>query len=427
MVSDSLVAASCLVIARGLGFVKEMVVAAHYGLSGALDVYLLAFALIGLPASVLLNAIQPALISALASHDTPNGTRLVLVGTTGATLRWLTGLLAGWLIFVPAIFPIVASGFSPAKHSALQEALWWLTPWYFLNAINVLGYGVLQANRRYLQNGLIPIVTPIATIAVIVAAGTFDDWRPLAAALVGGTALETLCLVVTLRRAGVLASGRPDPSPDRARVMQRCLPLIPAALVLSMAPVVEQSIAAALGEGTNAAVSYGYKLPSALISVSATAIGITALPYFSRLLVQGRFGYCLHSLEKLGTWILVSGILVVMPLVLFSTEIVELLYARAAFDAAAVARVGPVQLAYLTQVPLAIISILAVRTLSALGRNGLVSLYTVSSLLVQGVLALVLGMRIGAAGIAWAASAGSALLAVLSFVTARSALRKLVL
>jgi putative peptidoglycan lipid II flippase len=421
-----MVAAGCSLVARGCGFAKEIVVAAHYGLSGALDVYLLALALIGLPANVILNAIHPPLVAAVASSEgRQREAAQLLMRTTSLVVAWLAVLLVLWILLIPWLSPILASGFSADKQDALMSALLWLMPWYFLNAINVLAYGLLQASRRYLANGLIPIATPIATVVVVLATGTYNDWRPLTIALAVGTALETLWLLALLHRTGTLVFSRLGDIAAAKRVVRSGLPLVPGMLMVALAPVFEQAIAAALGEGANAALGYGYRLPSAITSISATAIGITALPYFARLLGQRKFGYCLHSLEKLSVLIVLGALLLVTPLMFFSFDIVEILYQRAAFDAAAAARVGPVQLAYLAQIPFAILSILAVKTLSALGRNASASLYTMIATTLQVAGALALGIRIGPAGIAWAAAAGSASLATMSFLSARSALRKL--
>jgi putative peptidoglycan lipid II flippase len=426
LIRDSLLAAGCSLVARGFGFAKEVVVAAYYGLSGALDIYLLALALIGLPANILLNAIHPPFVAALASGEA--GQReagQLLMRTTSLVMGWLALLLVLWLLLVPWLFPLLASAFSVEKQDALMSALFWLIPWYFLNAINVLAYGLLQANRRYLANGLIPVVTPIATVFVVVAIGSYPDWRALTIALAAGTALETLWLLALLYRSGILVAWPLGEISGAKRVVRNGLPLVPGMLMAALAPVLEQAIAAALGEGANAALGYGYRLPSAVTSVTATAIGITALPYFAKLLGQRRFAYCLHSLEKLSVLIVLGGFLLVTPLMLLSFDIVEVLYQRAAFDAAAAARVAPVQLAYLAQIPFVILSILAVKTLSALGRNVSASLYTTIATMLQVTVALGLGMKIGPAGIAWGAAAGSACLATMSFVAARSTLLKL--
>jgi putative peptidoglycan lipid II flippase len=189
--------------------------------------------------------------------------------------------------------------------------------------------------------------------------------------------------------------------------------------------VIEQAIAASMGEGTNAALGYGLKLPAALQGILLTAIGITALPYFANQLGQNQAAYCLHSLDKLTSWLLAGGMLLATPLVIFSSEIVTLLYQRGAFDAAAANQVAPIQLAYFLQLPFAIVAMLGVRALAALGCEARISAYTAVAVILQGALGYGLGVRYGAAGIAWAATLVSALIAIAYFLTARAALRRL--
>jgi putative peptidoglycan lipid II flippase len=156
-----------------------------------------------------------------------------------------------------------------------------------------------------------------------------------------------------------------------------------------------------------------------------TAVGITALPYFASQLGQSRAAYCLHSLDKLTRWLLAGGILLVIPLAIFSPEIVTVLYQRGAFDAAATTRVAPIQIAYFVQLPFAIVAMLGLKALTALGREELVSAYTTVAVILQSAMAYGFGTRYGAAGIAWAATLTSAALALAYFLSARSALRGL--
>lgn len=422
---DALVAAIASIFAKGLGFIKEILVAASFGLSGALDIYLMAFVLIGFPLSILLNAVQTALISALAAENSSPAEGGQLYATTAfLTLAGLAVLLPIWLLLLPNVLPWLASGFSPEKRQGLETALFWLVPYYFLNGMNLLGYGVLQARRRYLVNGVLPSVTPLVTILILLAWGAAGDWRTLATALVVGSVIECVVLLTALHRDNQLAM--PGLTNARLRpVIDASLVLLPGTLMLAMGPVIEQAIAASMGEGTNAALGYGFKLPTALQGILLTAIGITALPYFASQLGQNRAAYCLHSLDKLTRWLLAGGMLLVIPLAFYSTEIVALLYQRGAFDGAATSRVAPIQLAYFVQLPFALVAMLGVKVLTALGRNGLMSLYTIIAVLLQGALAYGLGMHYGATGIAWAATLVSALLATASYLTARTTLHRL--
>lgn len=423
---SALVAASTSLLAKVLGFAKEVVVAATFGLSGALDVYLVAFVLIGAPVSILLNAVQTALIAHLSSARLlPDEESDRFAATSLLVLIALALVLPFWLWALPKTLPWLASGFPPEKRMALETALYWLVPYYFLNAFNLLGYGVLQAKGRYLMNGLLPAATPLVIMFVLLAWGG-RNWEVLVVSLVLGSATETLMLLATLywpKRGGRLALvGRLSIRATQP-VILASLALLPGTVMLTIGPVVEQAIAAALGEGTNAALAYGYKLPAALQGILVTAIGITALPYFARELAQPE--YCLHSLDKLARWLLVGGALLVLPLGLASAEIVSLLYQRGAFDAAATQRVAPIQVAYFAQIPFALLSMLGVKAMTALGLNGLISVYTALAVLIQVALAYALGTRYGPSGIAWAATLVSVLLAVAALLTARRTLMKL--
>ena len=422
----ALVAASTSLVAKSLGFIKEVVVASIFGLSGALDIYLVAFVLIGVPVSVLLNAVQTAFITHLAGANLAPHTEASRIVATGVlTLACLAVLLPIWLWAIPYALPWLASGFSVEKRQALETALYWLIPYYFLNGINLLGYGVLQAKGRYLANGLLPTATPIVIILALLFGNATGDWKVLVVSLALGSAIESLLLLVTLYRHGQLAFPYWLDIKGVDRIMLSSLALLPGAAMLTMSPVIEQAIAAAMGEGANAALAYGYKLPSALQGILLTAIGITALPYFARQLGQNEAAYCLHSLNKLALWLTAGGVILISPLIYFSSDIIALLYQRGAFDAAATTRVAPIQFAYFVQIPFALVAMLGIKVLAALKRNWLASSYTAIAVLLQAFLAYTLSARYGISGIAWAATLVSALLAASSFFTARLTLLKL--
>jgi putative peptidoglycan lipid II flippase len=423
---SALLAAVVSLAPKGFGFIKELLVAASFGVTTALDIYLVAFVLIGFPLSILLNAVQTALITSLAAeHSSSSESKRLYVATALLTLVCLIVLLPLWLMLLPNVLPWLASGFSPEKRKGLEEALFWLIPYYFLNGMNLLGYGVMQAKGRYLINGLLPSVTPIFIIIILLISGPSADWHTLVTALVIGTTGECVVLLIVLHRSKELVMPRSMDMLGLKSIVKTSLALLPGTIMLAMGPVVEQALAASMGEGTNAALGYGFKLPAALQGILLTAIAITTLPYFANQLGKNRAAYCLHSLVKLTRWLFLGGLLLVIPLSIFSSEIVALLYQRGAFNAAATSRVAPIQFAYFVQLPFALVAMLGMKVLAALGSNRLLSIYTIVAVLLQGVLAYVFGMHYGATGIAWSATLVSALLAITYFLTARSTLHRL--
>lgn len=421
----ALVVAATSVVAKALGFAKEVVVAAVFGLSGALDIYVVAFILIGMPLSILLNAVQTALIAHLASGLATEAAASRLAVTCLFTLLALAALLPLWLWAVPYALPWLASGFPSGKRQALEAALYWLIPYYFLNGFNLLGYGALQAKGRFVANGLLPAATPVVIMLGVLAWGITGGWQILAMTLSIGSAIESLLLLIMLFRQKLL-SVRAYPSLAEMRpIISASLALLPGTSMLALGPLVEQGIAAAMGEGSNAALAYGYKLPAALQGVLLTAIGITALPYFSDQLGRGNHRYSLYSLNKLTMWLLAGGAVLSLSLAFFSFEITALLYQRGIFDTDATRRVAPIQIAYFAQIPFAMVAMLGIKTLAALNRNGLLSLYTTLSVLFQALLTYALAAHYGLPGIAWAAAMVSAMIALSTYLTARAILRGL--
>lgn len=423
---DAVVVASTNLAARGIGFLKEIVVAAHFGISGNLDIYFVAYSIIGFPISILLNAVQTVLIVKLSGEIRKVEQRWLYTMTASSVLILMSLMLILWLLLIPHALPWLASGFPEEKRAALWSAITWMIPYYFLNSLNLLGYGVLQAKRCYLINGLLSAITPVTIIIGVLIAGSVDDWRVLAGPLVVGSLIECGVLQIILFRMGYVGAPRISTWKEIIAFFSQALTLLPSTAIGAFVVLVEQAIAASLGEGSNAALLYGYRFPSALQSLVVTSIGITALPYFASQISKSDLNYSLYSLERL-LWILsVGGGVIGGGLALFSPEITTVLYQRGVFDASATARVVPVQTAYFIQIPFAMLSMLGVKTLAALGHNGMLSIIAVAGGVFQCVIAYFLSLKFGVPGIAWGATLASLFTATATILTARARLTRCV-
>lgn len=416
----AMVAASTSLFAKCIGFVKELVVAGTFGLSGELDVYLVAFVLIGMPMSVLLNAIQTSLITRLAgSNQREISGPSLFVGTVVATLVLLIISLILWFYILPNLLPLLARGFSKDKLNELHAALLWLTPYYFLNGLNLLGYGVLQSKNYHFYNGIIPTLTPLVIIILLNIGIDFQGWKLLAFAICAGTAFEFIALFTTLYKIKYLVI----PSRLPLQIARDGAALLPGTLIQAFGPVFDQAMAASMESGTNASLSYGFKLSAAIQGILITAVAITALPYFSTQLASQKIDNCIYSLKKLSVILFAGGWLLIIPLIIFSQPIIGFLYERGAFNAAASERVSPIQIAYLLQIPFALVLMMGSKVLTAQRRNVLVSALITISIFLQAGLSYTFGIRYGATGIAIASTLTTALLALLYYSTASFSLR----
>jgi putative peptidoglycan lipid II flippase len=294
---------------------------------------------------------------------------------------------------------IVGHGFDPAKREVVRIMFLWLVPYYFLNGLNLLGHGALQADKRFLPSALIPVCTTVMTIAIVVGAG--GDVHALVISIVIGSLLESMALHWQLRRHGAsLLPGHISLSPEIRRIARGSAVLLAGTFVLSFSPMIEQGLASGLGKGTVAAMGYAFKLPAMLSGILAGAVGITVLPFFSEMLARRDDAACQRVFRRYALALLGGGSLLVLCLMAFSEPLVALVYQRGAFHAENTQLVARIQRAYLIQIPGVLVGILAMRLLVAQGAYRVVAVINSVSVVVSGVLAWVLSSKMGPVGIA---------------------------
>jgi putative peptidoglycan lipid II flippase len=390
-------------VVKVASFIKEAVVAAAFGVSGAMDTYLMGLMLIGVPASLLLNAVQTALIPLFVEvRETGGrqGSASFLRSTVTATLLAMTAALLIWFALLPWTIDIVGHGFDTSKRDAVRNIFLWLVPYYFLNGLNLLGHGALQAQKRFLPTALAPLCTILVTIAIVLGVRG-GDVRKLALGLVIGSLLEWIVLHWQLRRdEASLLPGQLSITPEVLRIAKGSAVLLGGSFVLCFSPLIEQGLASGLGKGTIAAMGYAFRLPTMISGILVTAVGITVLPFFSEMLARGDDATCERAFRRYAFVLLGGGTLLMLLLVAFSEPLVALGYQRGVFSPEDSHLVAQIQRAYLIQIPGALVGMLAMRLLVAQGAYRIVALNSSVSVVASGVLAWVLSRQIGAVGIA---------------------------
>ena len=431
---EAVVAGGTSLVGKCVGFGKELFVAAAFGLSGDIDVYLVAIVVIGFPMSILLNATQSTMIAALAADTDCDSVErsAVFVRVVLLTLGALCIFLMAWMALMPLLLPLFASGFSETRMEQLSAAIVWLIPYYFLSGFSLLCYGYLQSRRHYAANGLVQVITPIVVLLVVALGRQNATALPLlTASIVLAAILEAGVLVVLLRSLDIrmlreIPAGKIASAQVR-RIVRGSLQLLPGAAIMALTPLVDQSLAATLPEGSNAALAYGNRLPAAIQGVLTTAIAITVLPFFSAQLSERGPLYCLSSLKHLAILLTFGGLIVATPLAFASRPLAEFLYVRGMFSIEDAAIVAPIQCVYVLQIPIAMLLMLSMKVIVAQGEHMLISTLTIVLVSLHLSAAILLKQQYGALGIAIGATFASALVAGAYYVCAVRVLRRQVI
>lgn len=380
-----------------LAILKDMFVAGVFGASHALDVYLMAFVLIGVPVSVVAVAIQTTLIPALVNKDVEDAAAL-LGGAIKFALAMLAFALLVWFVLLPRAFEVLYPAESDGMRQQLLSACAWLIPYYFISGVNLLGYGALQARKIFWPNAVLPGLFPLA---ILLAVSIFQqaDIRILLGGTVTGGAVEGLLLYFLLRKANLLRWG-PVAKNGLSLIVRSAVPLMIGAFISALAPVVEQVIASKLGAGAVSWQSYGNKVPAALNSLLLTAVGIVVLPHFADLIVKKEWNTFSRLYSRLSGVCLLVGVTVTGIGIAFSPDVVSLLFERGAFTASDSNETSAIMRVYLMQLPFSLVAILSWRVLIAMGKTKILAWISVAQLMLGGGLAYVLSDYYDVVGIA---------------------------
>ena len=397
-------------IVKGVAFVKEAVVAAVFGVGSSMDSYLMAMVVIGFPSAVLLNAAQTVFIREYVRIVEVNGetaaARFVRTAVLG-TLLALTAVLAAWVALLPGVLSVVGHGLTDAQRALVAGNVYRLIPYYYLNGINLLGYGVLQSRRAFLRAALIPIATPAVIMLLVAVRGA--DLGILIGALTVGTAIEAVLIWVLLRMSRPpLTAGAPPPRHALREFAWGTVILVPGALIAALTPVIEQTLASGLGRGAISALGYAAKLPATLNTLLTTAVGVTVLPYFSQRLSRGYDAATRAFFIRYIVALALAGTVIAALAVLLSEPFVRLAFQRGEFSPQNTQLVTALQQAYLWQLPGALVAIVAVRFVAAQGRYRALTVGNILTVPITGLMQWGLSSLFAAPGLAFGLSAGMA-------------------
>lgn len=394
----------CTLLVKIAGAAKVLVVASRFGVSDALDAFLIAFLLPAFAAEVVAGAMHAAFLPTwirVREREGPEAAGRLLAGILISSSALLAGFAALLAVFAGPLLGVMGSGFSPAKLDMARDLFHALLPVLFLSGLGATWRGILNARGRFALAASVPILTPATTMVVVILFGARWGAASLAAGTLAGCLIETAVLAWGMRREGLpILPGWHGFDPHLRLVLRQYAPTIVSALALSGLSVVDQAMAGMLGPGSLSALSYGGKLLTVLMGVGPLALGTAVLPHFSEMAARREWTGVRQTLFTYSWHVMAVAAPVTVCLVWFSEPLVRLLYERGAFSPSDTPLVSRVQAFYLMQLPFAMLSTLVVRIVSSLRANQLLVWSSLAALAANVLLNWVLMRRLGVAGIA---------------------------
>jgi putative peptidoglycan lipid II flippase len=395
-------------VAKGGAILKDLVVAHVFGRSDALDAFLIAFLVPSFVLALVMSSLGSALIPVLVETRQKSGAEaeqklLSSMMLLSMSFLILIATLLGF--FAPFYLPVLGSSFTMSKLVLTRKILYCLLPFMVFSGLATFVSGVLSAYKKFALPALVPIATPLITIAAILWAPKSWSVFTLVIGVVVGGFLEAAILLRLLKICGMHFRLRwHGLDADVRAVLRQYAPVLAGSVLMCSTTVVDQAMAAMLPSGSVAALSYANKIVALIVAIGATALSTAILPYFSHMVAEQDWAGCRHTLKRYTGLTLVTTMPLMLALIALSHPLIRLVFQRGAFTAVDTDLVSHVQVFYFIQIPFYMCGMLFVRFLSSIRRNDVLMYGSAISLALDISLNLVLMRRMGIAGIALSTS-----------------------
>jgi putative peptidoglycan lipid II flippase len=348
---------------------KEVVTAWRFGTSDQLDAFLVALTipsfLINIVAGSFSSALIPVYIQVLEKKGKKAAQNL-LSGVTVCSLGFLSIAIILMLSTASIYLPWMAYGFNSAKLSLTFQFLCALSPLILLSGVIIIWSSVLNAEKHFALAASSPIITPAITIVLLL---LFKSWGAFAlvAGLFSGTLLEVVTLAIGLSRQGISLLPKWYGLDTYLRqVFSQYVPMIAGGFLLSSAIIVDQAMAAMLSPGSVSVLNYSNRAIASPMSLITTALGSAAVPYFSQTIAAEDWTGLRQTLKKYLRLIFLTTVPLAGIFIIFSHQIVQLLFQRGSFTIEDTYLVAETQSFFSLQIPFYIANLLLIKLVSSM-------------------------------------------------------------
>jgi len=407
ILTDAAIVGALTVLVKLAGAAKVVFSAHLLGAGDQYDAFIIAFVIPSFLGEVLagslLAAFIPTLIEVRQKEGEPAAHELYSVILISATIAFSLVAAIAALCSSPIVH-LLGSAFSPEKATLTRRLFIYMTPVIPLSGISMTWRAVLNSKEKFAMAATVPILTPLVSIVLIVAAGPALGPFSLAFGATIGTLLEVVLLAAALRFSGIrMRPVRARWTQHARQVLMQYAPMAAGSIVLAGSSLIDQLMAGRLVNGSVSALNYGTRVTGVIVAAGPTALSTAILPRFAKMTALADW----HGIRGVVKHYAILSLILSIPAtafcIYFSEPIVKILFQRGAFSAEDTRLVARIQSFSLLVVPVSMLLAMLVRLTSALKANNLLLRMAIVSVIANFALDYALMQRMGVAGIALAA------------------------
>ena len=395
------------VFTKILGFLREVSLSYFYGVSNISDAYLISltipsfiFGFIGLGLS---TAYIPMFNNVRARVGHKEGIRFTN-NVINSLMLLITIVLIIGLIFTNQIIRVFAYGFDDQTFNlAVRFTRISLVGMYFTGLVSIFT-GFLQIKRKY----IIPVIGAIPLNIITVLAIYISSKGNLVLLSVGSVIAlgsQLLLIIPFAIKSGYRYSNRLElRDSDLNKMLLIALPVILGSSIGQINLLVDRTIASGITVGGISALNYASKLNSFVYAIIVTPLISILYPVISKYASENNYLQLKESLAESIRIMIILALPATIGVMVFSEEIVRLLFGRGEFDLNAVSLTSYALFFYLMSLIALAIRDLLSRAFYAIGNTLSPTVNSMIGLSLNIVLNILLSRYMGVGGLALATS-----------------------
>lgn len=322
-----------------VSFAKEAVVANYFGVSKEVDAYTIALQVPVILFSFVAVAIQSVVVPLYsdllynkgADDSNKFASNLLITVLFFASVFFVSGE-----VFAGALIYLFAPGFNQETHALAATLLRITLPTIFFSLIAQVLTAVLNVHKRFVLPSVSVLILNTGLIIIIL---LFHAKLGIVAACMGqivGGVLQTIFLLYIIRKLFHWQFVFNLKDATLREAMKMSLPVFWSISVAEINAMVNKMVASFLFVGSIAAMGYAQKINSIFISFFTSAIATIVYPMYAESAAKGDSGQLNNRINYTLSVYSFFLIPVMLYVLCYRREIIEIAFARGAFDTSAI-------------------------------------------------------------------------------------------
>jgi putative peptidoglycan lipid II flippase len=391
------------IIVKFVTFFKDLYITKYFVFDGILDSFFIGLIIPQFILSVFIYSINSIVVPNYLREQSENPSNIGSFSYTSLILSLITGLLVSIIaLFLYENILVLFSGKnSTAEISFLAKTHFqYLIPSVFFSSVTSFIGAIHNAKDKYLLTSITPVITVLTTIISLFFVNRLGIFA-LSIGFTVGYFIEMLIMIFSVYYTKIPFEFKFKYTKSVKDLLVQSFFKMNASLFAAGVMIVNQIYASMQGEGSLSLINYAQKIPLFINVVVTMSIGITILPYFSKNLYTGTGSYKTSSFIKIILQLFAFSSVISLILILFSEQIVTMLFYRGNIDMNDIKTISKLQIIYFLQVPFYLVAIVSVRLLTSLNKNKMTVYASIASLVIVFLSNEILSKQYGIYGIAF--------------------------